>query len=732
MLITKKRVPILIGENASHGWEGLNLEEKWIAIDTETTGLDHRGTRGVDRTKEPARPFFCSLCDPDGSLAWQRWYVDAFTRKVLYPEKAFQTYLREILEDESIAKVFANAPFDKRMLEAAGYSIRGEIHDVLLASHVVRSDMQEYGLKSLCKNLLGMDDEDEKELDDATKDARNKVRSARRRIAAGKATDHDKILAHYAINEGDEDQAFKSDFWLAPHGILERYGCRDALRTASLWIALKNQMDEDAELSGSESSHLWETYRQEQALQPVVMGMEDRGIAVDLDKCRELVSFYQGVRDAAAKGIVAETSEDFNPRSNPQLQVEFFVTRKIEPVQWVTKKRAKEPNRCSHCKGRGCAVCWNTGKQPQCNGDFLAKIGVRRETDLNGEDVLKPADLLAYHILREKAAKAMQDFANSYLELAVKHPDCYAIHPHYRQAEAITLRFSCSKPNLQNVADDDSGKKKIDVPYRPRECFVPRPGFVMIAPDYSQIEVWILFLRSGDKKMGEMLVAGGDLHGRIASNIWSKDFDLDGALADKKRDARSLSKHALVNLKTYVNRRKRSKNIQFCKIYGGGPTKIGTMIGCSTEEAKVFISDWENLFPEIAGYMERKVAEAKATGFSQNIYGYNYPVTRGFEYVAVNYDIQGSAAMLIKRAMVRVGTLATNKWRGKMFPLLTIHDELLIEIENMHNDKLLESAMLDVQNAMQADWKLLKNPVPFPIGMKLIETCWADAKEVKL
>jgi DNA polymerase I-like protein with 3'-5' exonuclease and polymerase domains len=719
----------LIGPATSEGFERLNLEERILAVDTETTGLDNRGTKGIDREQEPARPFFCSLCDADGNIAWIRWYVDPTTRKVVFRKTKESEILRNWLLDEEVTKVFANAPFDARMLKELGFVIRGEVIDAQLAAHVVKPDLFTYALKPLCKNLIGFDDGDEELLDKSAQKARAAVKSARRRVATEKEKAGDRMLAKYAINSSDEDQAYKADFWLADHKLLADYGGKDALRTMSLWIALREIMDEDMEKPNAESSRMWEAFRLEQELQPIVMKMEDRGIAVDMNKCKELREFYTDIHKTAAKGIIQETHADFNPASNPQMQIEFFVNRKHRPTRWVTKKRAKEPTPCQHCKGEGCEVCWETGHNPQCNSDFLAQIGVKRELGLDGEDVLTPNDLLAYHILRMKAAKSMRDFADSYLKLAVAHGDGYAIHPHYRQAEAATLRFSCSNPNLQNVADDDSGKKKIDVPYRPRECFVPRKNHVILAPDYSQIEVWLLMLRSGDPTLRAMLSAGGDLHGRIASSLWSKDFDLDGALADKKKKPTELSKHALNNLKTYVNRRKRSKNIQFCKIYGGGAAKIGFMIGCSVDDAKKFISDWENLFSEVANYMERKVHEAKMTGFSENAYGYRYPVSRGFEYVAVNYDIQGSAAMLIKRAMVKTFKDTCAQFPGLVDLLLTIHDELLVEVSKEVD---WMSAAKVIESAMQADWKLLKNPIPFPVGMKLIETSWAQAKEVKL
>lgn len=735
MFTIKRRArPRWIGERSVEGTVE-QLDGAWLAIDTETTGLDHRGERGVDRQVEPARAFMATFCDPEGRTCWARWRVDAHTRKVEAPDWSSWGFdrLKATLEDEGTPKVFFNAPFDLRHLGLVGAKVKGEIIDASLAAHVVRPDLYDYRLKPLCERMLGIDVEDSSVLDKNVQSFRLHVGLARKRIAAGKAKPGDAELAMVAINPSEEDQAYKADFWLADALLCSTYGAKDAYRTAALWQACKEAMDLDA---AEEDGVLWRTFRMEQELQRHILRMEDRGIGVDPSKVDELVKFYRGLEEKAREAIVEEVGEDFNPRSNPQMQEEFFVKRGHLPIKYVTKKRQKVPNPCPRCKGRepkvlACKMCQGNGFNPQCNGDFLAKIGVKRELGDGGEEVLLPNDALAFHLLRAKAAKAMGDFALKYRHYMVREPEGWALHPNYKQCEAITLRLSCEKPNLQNVADDDSGKKRIDVPYRPRECFVPRSGCTLLAPDYSQIEVWLLMLRSGDETLRETLLAGGDTHGRIASKLWGKDFNLDEALADKKRPVRSLSKAAYANLKNYTNRRKRSKNIQFCKIYGGGATKIGEMIGCSTEEAKRFIADWEELFHDVAGWMSQKIHTAKRHGWSENIYGYRYPVERDFAYCAVNYDVQGSAAFLLKRAMIKVGELAERRL-DHLWPLLTVHDELILETSLPRETKAMRDLQLEVVAAMQADWRMLKCPVPFPVGMKVITTNWAEAKEVAL
>lgn len=724
LLLRKKR---WIGTPAFGGLSELNLEEGWVALDTEATGLDPYGKVGVDRKVEPAAPFMFQFCDPDGNTAWARLPVEAETRKIVLDKEVLDA-ISTLCCSHQIAKVFYNRPYDDRMLRRVGVKCSGEMIDSSLALHVCMPHLGDYGLKSVSKRLLGIDDEDEKELDKAAQSFRLQIGFARKRILNKKERPGDRELSRIQYNNSGEDEAYKSDFWLAPHDICLRYGLQDAVRTATLWTSLMQQMDEDM-AKGFDGSKLWETFRQEQELQKTIMSMETTGIAVDRLKVHELKTFYKDIMETAEEAVKIEAGEDFNPRSNVQMQQEFYSVRKFKPLKYIKNKGKKEPNPHPKCKGKGCEICQQTGHNPKCDGDFLASVGVKRELAQGGEESLVMRDPLAYHLLRMKAAKAMGDFVKTYDECMVYENNHWVLHPNYWQCEAYTLRMSCSKPNLQNVADDDSGKKKIDVPYRPRECFIPRNGCVIYAPDYSQIEVWLLMLRSRDKALREALLAGGDLHGNIASKLWPKDFDLSLAMVDKKKAIAELAPDRLANLKRYVNRRKRSKNIQFCKIYGGGAARIAELIGdgCTVDEAKQFIAAWEMLFPDVAGWMDEKMHIAKQYGYSENAYGYKYPVDRNLAYRAVNYDIQGSAAFLIKRANIRLGT--RTELCPYIRPLLQVHDELLIEVKKDYNNMETMRAIVD---DMQGDWKLLGNSVPFPVGMKVIETTWADAVEVKL
>lgn len=708
-------------------------DDAWISFDTETTGLDPWGTMGVDRKHWPARPFFVSICDPDGQTYWERWNVDARTRRVIAePSDA----LVALLEDKSIAKVAFNAPIDVRGLRLSGLNLRGRVIDVLLMAHVLDPDAFDKRLKPLCKKWLDITIDDEEAVLKSTQKGRAAVRLARMRLARGKPIASDTDLAAYAIYEApqseydekkktDNDSA-KADMWLADPQLLETYGVKDAERTAMLYLACKDALDR-----GVAGEAGWANYEMEQELQPVVMRMEEKGIAAEKEKVAEIVEFYHELVKDHDAAIEAEVGDEFNTRSWKCMQREFFRNRKYRPLAYSVKKKRTEEGRiqkevqCQWCKGRGCETCQQTGKSPICDGEFLAHIGI----DHSGDEPA-PKDKLAWHILHQRACQTMLGYICAYDRYLVREGDHWILHPNFKQAGPVTNRFAAEKPNLQNVADDDSGKKKVDVPYRSREPFIPRKGRVLYLPDYSQIEIWVLYLRSKDENLGKILLSGGDTHGKVAAQCVPGAFDLEQALKDKDVDPAELTPGRLANLKAYTKNRKKAKNTQFCKVYGGGAGKIAKTAGCTFAEAEEFSARYESSFPGIAQFMRDNISFARKHGYIENAFGRRYPIESSRAYVATNYDIQGSAADLIKRAMIRVHKLQCEKYDGKMDLLLTIHDELAIEADlSIHK----ETTMRDIATAMQADYTVLGCPVPFPVGMKVATERWGvKLREVKL
>jgi DNA polymerase I-like protein with 3'-5' exonuclease and polymerase domains len=718
----------------------------WFAIDTEGTGLDPWGTMGVDRPHWPARPFAFSLCNADGQYAYIRWPVDPVTRRPIRDDKTF-ILLQELLGNEAITKVFHNCSHDHRALSKAGFVIRGPLFDTIIGMHVVNPDEFSYGLKDLCKKYLDIGTEDESDLDESTKEARNKVRRAPKGSYMSTWT--------IATEEWFGNEPYKADFWLADPDLCRIYACKDAVRTAELYKAIVEELDEDEQQGGK----LWRVVNRELELMHVIRSMEDRGICLDVPRTEEVRKDYSSYCNNAMRNIEKNGGKGLNPKSPKQMCQKFFGERGLKPKKFSLRKDGS-PVPCPHCKtpvldkngekvkearvvktgktkmftvtkSPGCKLCQFTGHSPKCDAELLYDLAGHWEEDSKGGDKFVRDDELAYWILNYDAAKHMlSSFIEPYLQLKTRDPDgSWIIRPNYKQCGPITGRLSCSKPNMMNVASDTTGRKKAEVPYRPRECYRPRPGYVLYLPDYSQIEVWVFAFLSNDALMKEPLLNGEDFHGGIASRVWGHMFDIKIAKAAKNKDPKELTPQEKKHLDAFTKYRKRSKLLMFCKLYGGGTDKVAELLGCTVEEAAGFIKDYDERLPGVKKFMSEMISEARRKGYILNPFGRKYPIDRNFAYKATNYLVQGSSAELIKNAMVRIYNLSQQpKYKGKLHLLLTIHDELIIEAhKSIHSKQTMDAVVAAMQGT---DNKVIGCPKPFPVGMKIAVERWSDTQEI--
>jgi DNA polymerase I-like protein with 3'-5' exonuclease and polymerase domains len=338
-----------------------------------------------------------------------------------------------------------------RMLEQCGIVVNGEIHDVLMMCHALSPVEFSYELKYLAKKYGDIDVEDRKGLMDAVRKVRLAVVNARKRINAGKVKDGDRLLASYAINEKAEDfytgeivkdaKAARADMWLAPMPIRKKYGETDGLRTAVLFESCRAAMDEDAENNGK----MWEIYRMEQKLRPIIKKMEDRGLRIDAEERDSLAKMYHGLMEKHAGEALpyVKVREDWHIGSVQSQQREFLVNQGLKPLEWVIDKKTKQPTRCPHCKGAKCSVCHQTGHNAKIDNDFLAKYGSKRDEN----DQLVPTHQLCWHVLHYKAASAMLGFLKSYKELCVKDVEAAIeiLHPNLNQTGTQTGRMSAER-----------------------------------------------------------------------------------------------------------------------------------------------------------------------------------------------------------------------------------------------------------------------------------------------
>ena len=402
--------------------------------------------------------------------------------------------------------------------------------------------------------------------------------------------------------------------------------------------------------------------RIEVPLIPVLVDMEWKGIAVDVGRLRELsLEFGQELRRLEG-AIHQEAGTEFNINSTPQLRHVLF-----EKLQLPMLKKTK------------------TG--PSTDEDVLGELAAMGLSPV-------PALLLEYR----KLSKLKSTYAD--VLPAKVRASSGRIHTSFDQAGAATGRLSSLEPNLQNIPVRSAHGERI------RRCFVPGPGCRLIVADYSQIELRLLAHLSQDPAFIEAFRRGGDIHRETAALIFGV------ALADVAADMRA-----------------RAKTINFATIYGQGPFALSRQLGISQEEAKEFIRQYFERFAGVRRFREETVERARRLGYVETLFGRRRYIpelkdpsfnVRSFgERTAMNSPLQGSAADLIKLAMINLHrALAASRSGGAM--LLQVHDELVLEAPEAEVEDVVTVVRREMEGATA-----LQVPLVVEIG---VGTNWLEAK----
>ena len=234
------------------------------------------------------------------------------------------------------------------------------------------------------------------------------------------------------------------------------------------------------------------------------------------------------------------------------------------------------------------------------------------------------------------------------------------LHTTFNQTGAVTGRLSSEKPNLQNIP---AGSRRASIL---RRAFEAEPGFSLAAFDYSQLELRVAAILSGDEKMRKAFREGKDIHTATAAEIFN-----------------------VAESGVTPEMRSRAKVINFGVLYGMGAKALSGSMGVSLDEARDFIEEDFRDFEGVAAFIEKIKDEARRDGWVQTLFGrkrYLPQIYSEAEYIrgeaermAVNAPIQGSEADVVKLGMIRSQDLIEKKFKGQAFQLLQIHDELLFE-----------------------------------------------------
>jgi len=269
------------------------------------------------------------------------------------------------------------------------------------------------------------------------------------------------------------------------------------------------------------------------------------------------------------------------------------------------------------------------------------------------------------------------------------------IHTSYNQAVAATGRLSSNNPNLQNIPVKDERGREI------RKAFVPAEGCIFFSADYSQIELRLIAHLSRDKSMIADFLSGNDIHAATASKIFKVD------IKDVTREMRS-----------------RAKTANFGIIYGISSFGLSERLTISRKDAKDLIDGYFASYPGVREYMDESIRKARERGYVTTMFGRrrylrdihsrNQVVRGNAERNAINAPLQGSAADIIKIAMVRIHEkLKKEKYKSKM--ILQVHDELIFEVPERELEKLKEMVLFEMSNAtkldlpLKVDWGTGKN-----------------------
>ena len=255
------------------------------------------------------------------------------------------------------------------------------------------------------------------------------------------------------------------------------------------------------------------------------------------------------------------------------------------------------------------------------------------------------------------------------------------LHTSFHQALTATGRLSSTDPNLQNIPTRTEEGRRI------RRAFVAGPGWLMLSADYSQIELRVLAHLSGDPTLIGAFRRGEDIHARTAAEVLGRKPEAVDAEA-----------------------RRLAKVINFGIIYGMGPQRLAGELGISLKEASEYIKKYFERLPGVHTYLEQSLAQARERGWVATMYGrrrylpeLNSPqggARAQAERIAMNTPLQGTAADLIKLAMIRLdGAIKEQKWKARM--LLQVHDELLLEMPRAELEPVSEAARREMEGVAE-------------------------------
>ncbi len=595
-------------------WIDAAYARGWIAVDTETTGLDEMVVDlvGVSLSVEPGSACYIPLAHVSGE-------GDLFGGTELAEGQMDKSQalamLKPMLEDPSILKIGQNMKYDFKIFARVGISIN-PIDDTMLLSYAMHGGLHRHGMDALSERYLN-----------------HKPIPIKTLLGAGKSM---------------------ITFDRVPIADAVPYAAEDADVTLRLWKMFKPQ------LSATQVTTVYETM--ELPLIPVLAAMEMHGIKVDRDHLSRMSNNFA----QKMAGLEAEIHEmaggSFNVGSPKQLGEVLFDQMGLEGGK------------------KGKTGAYATG------ADILA--------DLAAEGNKLPALVLDW--------RQMSKLKSTYTDALQGHINAETgrVHTSYVISGASTGRLASTDPNLQNIPVRTEEGRRI------REAFIADEGNVLLSLDYSQIELRILAHIAKIDSLKQAFADGLDIHAMTASEMFGVPIEgMDPSI------------------------RRQAKAINFGVIYGISAFGLARNLRIPRDEAKRFIDTYFERFPGIREYMDITVENAKKAGYVETLFGRRIHTPEinakgphaGFaKRAAINAPIQGTAADVIRRAMIRIPD-ATAHLPARM--LLQVHDELIFEVPK---DSVEETTSIVKTIMEQASLPAIKLDVPLIVDAGTGAN-WAEA-----
>jgi DNA polymerase I len=599
---------------ALQGWIEQIYARGWVAVDTETTGLDAMAVDlvGISLCVEAGKACYIPLSHRAAAVD-DLFGSDELAAGQMGLEEAL-ALLKPVLEDDSILKIGQNMKYDAKILRRYGVDVTC-IDDTMLMSYALHGGLHGHGMDTLSERYLD-----------------HKPIPIKSLLGGGKsAITFDKVPVEEAV----------------------KYAAEDADVTLRLWQVFKPQ------LHVNKVTSVYEVL--ERPLVPVLAQMEMHGILVDRDHLSRMSNNFAQKMAGLEADIHELAGQPFNVGSPKQLGEILF-----DKLELPGGKKGK-------------TGAYSTG------ADILEDLATEHE--LPG----KVLDWRQLSKLKSTYTDALQDHINA---------ETGRVHTSYVQAGANTGRMASTDPNLQNIPVRTEEGRRI------REAFIAAPGNKLVSLDYSQIELRILAHIADIEALKQAFRDGQDIHAMTAAEMFGVPME---------------------NMDPMV--RRRAKAINFGVIYGISGFGLARNLRIPRAEAQGFIDRYFERFPGIRTYMDKTVEFAKEHSYVQTLFGRRIHMAEinakgpraGFaKRAAINAPIQGTAADVIRRAMVRLPQAITDL-PAKM--LLQVHDELIFEVE----EAAVEPLIAVVRDVMQSACEpVIRLDVPLIVDAGVGDN-WAEA-----